>query len=106
VDIKISEKRLKELERAEAKLAALEAGGVDNWEWYDEALKDYRETIEQEERLEALLEDLEVELLSGAHEPSERGGGYSTTNEARRAGMEVLKLYGVTAKPKPKAEGR
>lgn len=31
-------KRLKELEKAEQKLLALEAGGVDNWEWYDEAM--------------------------------------------------------------------
>lgn len=39
----------KEIERKLAKLAALEAGGVDNWEWYDEALKEYRATIERDE---------------------------------------------------------
>ncbi len=40
MEIKISAKRLKELERAQAKLQALENGGVDNWEWYHDALKD------------------------------------------------------------------
>lgn len=36
----ITAERLKTLERAEAKLQALEAGGVDNWEWYGESLKE------------------------------------------------------------------
>jgi len=29
------------LVRQSAMLRALEAGGVDNWEWYSESLKDY-----------------------------------------------------------------
>ena len=33
-EVKINVKRLKQLERAASKLSALEAGGVDNWEWY------------------------------------------------------------------------
>jgi len=36
--MEITEERLKELERAEAVLEALQAGGVDNWEGYEEAL--------------------------------------------------------------------
>jgi len=35
----ITEERLKELEAAEKKLSALEANGVDNWEWYSEAMR-------------------------------------------------------------------
>ena len=34
---------LQELRKRDFKLACLEAGGVDNWEWWDESLKDYRE---------------------------------------------------------------
>jgi hypothetical protein len=34
---------LAELRRREFKLACLENGGVDNWEWFEESLKDYRE---------------------------------------------------------------
>jgi hypothetical protein len=31
------------------KLTCLENGGVDNWEWYDEALEDYYASKEDEE---------------------------------------------------------
>lgn len=37
----ISKKELANLLRASIKLNCLEAGGVDNWTWYDEALSDY-----------------------------------------------------------------
>ena len=37
----IEESRLKELLEIEARLAALEYGGVDNWEWYGESLSHY-----------------------------------------------------------------
>ena len=37
----IEESRLKELLESEARLAALEYGGVDNWEWYGESLSQY-----------------------------------------------------------------
>ena len=40
--MKISKQRVEELERSEAKLLALESGGVDNWENYDDSLKEYR----------------------------------------------------------------
>ncbi|QDP66007.1 MAG: hypothetical protein GOVbin631_68 [Prokaryotic dsDNA virus sp.] len=46
METKISAKRLKELERIEAKLAALEAGGVDNWEGYDISLEPFRKEDE------------------------------------------------------------
>lgn len=65
-EIKISEKRLKELERAYDKLSALEAGGVDNWEWYDESLKAWRKENELEELIETCTNDiLEVCSLEG-----------------------------------------
>lgn len=35
----ISEERLKVLLEAEAKLEALERGGVDNWQFYDDAME-------------------------------------------------------------------
>lgn len=40
VEVKYSE--YEELLKRDEVLSALEAGGVDNWEWYDEALKDLR----------------------------------------------------------------
>lgn len=38
--IEITEERYEELLDAEKKLDALEAGGVDNWQWYGDSLKD------------------------------------------------------------------
>ena len=35
----INEGRLQELLRIERKMGFLEAGGVDNWEWYEESLE-------------------------------------------------------------------
>lgn len=37
----ISAERLAELEDKEEKLDALEAGGVDNWDWYGDSLEEY-----------------------------------------------------------------
>lgn len=37
----ISKQEYEELLRRDEKLTALENGGVDNWEWYGESLKDY-----------------------------------------------------------------
>lgn len=38
--VTISKKYLEELERESRILSALYAAGVDNWEWYDDALAD------------------------------------------------------------------
>lgn len=40
LDVTISQKRYKELLEAEKELSALHAGGVDNWEWYSESLRE------------------------------------------------------------------
>lgn len=64
-DIKISAKRLKELERAQAKLNALEAGGVDNWEWYSESLKDWFKENLFEELLDDIVANLHDIMIDG-----------------------------------------
>lgn len=89
----ISIERLRELEDAETKLKALEVGGVDNWSFYDEALSDYHKNKGIEEKKGILLEELEVILLEGAYEPSERGAGYSTTDECRSAAGIILNTF-------------
>ena len=43
---KISETDLRDLIYNYLKFAALESGGVDNWDWYGEALHDYLNTNE------------------------------------------------------------
>lgn len=40
--------QLVELYVSDLKLQALENGGVDNWDWYDESLSEFRDSLEQE----------------------------------------------------------
>ena len=58
-EVKIDSKRLMELERNTRMLEALQQGGVDNWEWYGESLKEFR----KEEELDDLLEQYTNEIL-------------------------------------------
>jgi hypothetical protein len=87
----ISYERLKELERAERKLGALERNGVDNWGGYDGAMDDIRKETEKEEKMETALCDIEQILMEGVYEPSERGTGFSTTAEAHERAFLILK---------------
>lgn len=58
-EIKISKREYDKLQRASRKLEALEAGGVDNWEWYSESLKQFNE----EEAFSELLEEYTNSIL-------------------------------------------
>ena len=80
--MEIPSKRLKELEDCEAKLRALEAGGVDNWEFYDESLSAYLDAKEREEKIEKLFDDVLENLCTNGkiEEPAGRGCGYGFRN--------------------------
>ncbi len=90
MEIKITHGRLKELEQAAAKLAALEAGGVQSWEWYDASLEEFNKSAERAEAIEECLNEIEVALLASAYEPSERGAGMCSTHEGR---VEAEKIF-------------
>lgn len=85
-EVKITKKYLKSLERAAAKLQALEDGGVDNWEWYGESLKDFRKQEELDELIakhvdnicQTVAEDCTIEYPS-----------------CREAGAAIMFPYGV-----------
>lgn len=91
----ISKQRIKELERAEAKLNALEAGGVDNWDCYDEALSEYNAENELEERREDLILVLAEVFGECAYEPSERGAGISFNDDTNDLCAAILEKFGV-----------
>jgi hypothetical protein len=91
----ITAQRLKELERAEAKLSALETGGVDNWEYYAESLKQYHEENELEEVRSNLIGDLSDIFGECAYEPSERGAGIAFNEGHFDTVMELLIKYKV-----------
>jgi len=71
-EVKITKRYLKTLERAQAKLEALEVGGVCNWEWYGESLKEFRKDEELDELIakhvdnicQTVAEDCTVEYPS------------------------------------------
>lgn len=44
--VTITKEEYRDLQRAQAKLEALEVAGVDNWEWYGDALEDMRDIEE------------------------------------------------------------
>lgn len=94
-EVKISEKRLKDLERKVAKLEALESGGVDNWEWYGESLKGWRKENEEEETLDEMVENI-IQIFnedSTVDEPAGRGCGYSIRLEDERVLRSIIMRF-------------
>ena len=89
----ITKERLKELEKAEAKLLALENGGVDNWVYYDECLTEYNKDQELESDLDELMEEVEVAIFEGAYEPSERGAGFAATEDSREDAKDIILAF-------------
>lgn len=79
-DVKISKSEYEKMQRELSKLYALEAGGVDNWEWFDESLKDWRKENELSELLDDTMESFR-ELLADADvdEPAGARYGYNVT---------------------------
>lgn len=56
-------KELEELKRAASKLDALEAGGVDNWEWYDESLKEWRKEEQYVEVYDSFIDGIHEVMI-------------------------------------------
>ena len=94
-EIRVSTTRLAQLEKAEKKLQALEAGGVDNWEWYSESLKDFFVEEEREELLDKILENtIQVFCEEGeVNYPAGREAGHSISlsRESEQFLRRVLK---------------
>lgn len=80
----------KETRKKLAKLEALERGGVDNWEWYDESLKSLVEEEEKEEAAIEVLDEILSIVLDGVYEPSERGGGVAVSEEKKEEAVNYL----------------
>lgn len=77
-EVKISQSKLEDMERRLAKLDALEAGGVDNWDFYDESLKGWRAENEIEENISDFIYALQdVMAEAKVDEPAGYGAGYS-----------------------------
>jgi len=86
----ISKVRLEQLELAESKLNALEAGGVDNWEFYGDSLTEWNAENELKESLNDLIQELSQVFGECAYEPSERGAGIAFDDDAYSEAMKLL----------------
>lgn len=64
----VEENLLKELWINDLKLAALESGGVDNWEWYGESINDFL----KEQKAENFEELVKIEIAHMAIEEVNR----------------------------------
>lgn len=73
-----------------AKLDALEHGGVDNWEWYDEALKDWYAENENIEKAEAIVDMIFDEIIMFIEEPAGRGAGYGIKDEGYKIARDII----------------
>lgn len=77
-NVTISASEYKKMQRDLAKLNALEAGGVDNWEWYSESLIEWHKGNHKEELLDWFIDELnDVMAESDVDQPAGQGCGYS-----------------------------
>ncbi|MBU2061727.1 MAG: hypothetical protein KKH44_07770 [Bacteroidetes bacterium] len=88
--VTIESTRLQELEDAEAKLSALECGGVDNWEWYDQAMEQYNKKLKKRENIQELYEYIESAIAEGIEEPAGHGAGFGVRPEASLNALKIL----------------
>ena len=80
----------KEIKRKLAKLEALEHGGVDNWDNYDNALVEWRKESHVDECLEEAIEEIHEQLVDAdVDEPAGHGCGYSINFDEEKM-TEVL----------------
>lgn len=79
------------------KLTALEEGGVDNWEWYEESLKDYYQRQEEDERREEIedkisekFDEMISDLEKSIYGPSILGTDFCFDEEAVKKAKETI----------------
>lgn len=83
----------KDIERKLAKLEALEAGGVDSWDGYDDSLEDWRKDNLVDELQEDFIRGLEDVLAEAkVDEPAGQGCGYSIDFEDSLV-VSLLEIY-------------
>lgn len=95
--VTITQAEYDKMQRDISKLRALESGGVDNWEWYGESLKEWNKENEIDELLDSIIETInDVLIEADVEQPAGRGCGYSITfDEAqmKRLILDHLKEY-------------
>ena len=76
-EIKVSKSEYEKMQRNLRKLEALEAGGVDSWDFYGDSLKDWRKENELHELVGGCIENINDILVDAeVGEPAGSGCGY------------------------------
>jgi hypothetical protein len=76
--VEVTNEEWKRIQRQLAKLNALEAGGVANWEWYDESLTNWFKENEIDELIDNAVIDIgELTAEAKVDQPAGPGCGYS-----------------------------
>ena len=88
--MEISKSRLRELQLIETKMQALESAGVDNWEGYELALQEIEEKEERDNKVSEAVEKAMEIIQESAFEPSERGAGWASTEDAEQEAFDLL----------------
>jgi len=86
--MEITVEKYKSLLDDSRKLAALEAGGVDNWEWYGESLKEYYAENEKDEIIEDTVTEICEAVCECIEQPAGSGCGYGVNDK----GVENLSI--------------
>jgi len=78
--VTITASEYKRMQRDIAKLQSLEAGGVDNWEWYSESLTAWHKENALDEFMDAAIIELHDRMSEASvEEPAGPRCGYSIT---------------------------
>lgn len=87
----IDQSELDKLRDESRKLQALYAGGVDNWEFYGEALNDYHEYHLKVDKADRAFDEVVQILSDSIHEPSEHGAGFGFREKDIVSAREVIR---------------
>ncbi len=90
MNIPVSKEHLKSLEEQARRLQALEAGGVDNWEGYEDAMQPIWKREAEVDLCSKVLDEICEILCESTYEPSERGAGFTFTGSAQEEALEIL----------------
>ena len=88
--VEITRERLRELEKYERELLALEHAGVDNWEGFDMAMDEIHKEDAFDEALSSVYEEIESIIGEGIEEPAGSGCGYGIRSEVSDLAMETM----------------
>lgn len=88
--MEISKERLAELEDVEEKMNCLEAGGVDNWEFFGLSLKKYWEKKDRAELLKTKYTELLEILCGGIIQPAGSGCGFGFADNVLEEGERLF----------------